>query len=30
MSQRTPKYTGVVPPIVTPLDTNGEVDTVSL
>ncbi|WP_017604772.1 dihydrodipicolinate synthase family protein [Nocardiopsis alkaliphila] len=30
MSQRSPKYTGVVPPIVTPLDTNGEVDTASL
>ena len=30
MSQRTPKYTGVVPPIVTPLGGDGEVDTVSL
>lgn len=30
MSQRTPEYTGVVPPIVTPLDANGEIDTVSL
>lgn len=30
MSQRSPKYTGVVPPIVTPLDTNGGVDTASL
>lgn len=30
MSQSTPAYTGVVPPIVTPLDANGEVDTASL
>ncbi|GAB3734174.1 dihydrodipicolinate synthase family protein [Nocardiopsis nanhaiensis] len=30
MSQSTPKYTGVVPPLVTPLGPNGEVDTVSL
>ncbi|MBB6120851.1 dihydrodipicolinate synthase family protein [Nocardiopsis algeriensis] len=30
MSQRTPAYTGVVPPIVTPMDANGEIDTASL
>lgn len=30
MSQSTPAYTGVIPPIVSPLDADGEVDTASL
>ncbi|MCM1945998.1 dihydrodipicolinate synthase family protein [Streptomyces hydrogenans] len=30
MNARTPRYTGVVPPVVTPLTADGEIDTASL
>ncbi|MFC8294374.1 dihydrodipicolinate synthase family protein [Streptomyces sp. NPDC057242] len=30
MNARTPRFTGVIPPVVTPLTADGEIDTVSL
>ncbi|MEV7568747.1 dihydrodipicolinate synthase family protein [Streptomyces tanashiensis] len=30
MNARTPRYTGVIPPVVTPLTADGEIDTASL
>ncbi|MFE5792828.1 dihydrodipicolinate synthase family protein [Streptomyces sp. NPDC056503] len=30
MNARTPRFTGVIPPVVTPLTTGGEIDTASL